>query len=157
MSITSYLRVLLPLLMLSGAASCARSNVGPSQMVQLCLRDEKDTKQLVDLLKRVASENEMEFIDRSSASQIELTRLQKDPGYKIISISASRSDGLGFAAGNLGLGAHEIAIGFTNGNNTEDSSELVHSTMRELGLRWSVRSVPEGHGAMKSPVCDSGS
>jgi len=157
MNIASYLRLMLLLLMLLVSSSCVNNSVNPSQMVQFCLGDENDVDKLIDLLERAASANDMKFINRSSASQLELSRLKKDPGYRVINISASRSDGLGFAAGNLGLGAHEIAIGFTNGTSTEESTKFVQSIMNILRSRWSVRPIAEGHGAMKSSECSSGS
>lgn len=147
------LRVILALSTVAMASSCAGTPPSPPQMVQLCLRDESEVEQLVDLLESTASGNGMTFVDRSSASQLELRRLKKDPGYRVISISASRPDGLGLAAGNLGLGAYEMAIGFTQGSNAQTSAAFVDKVMASLKSKWDVRLVASGKGAMKSTAC----
>lgn len=154
MSTVSILRLLLLLLALSVSISCSNSHPNPPQMVQLCLHDEKEVDQLIDLLGRIASENGLKFVNRSVASQLELSRLKREPDYRVISVSASRADGLGLAAGNFSLGAHEMAIGFTHGANVEESSTFVRDAIALLSTKWVVHPIPEGQGAMKSTDCD---
>lgn len=122
-------------------------------MVQLCLNDEKEVDQLIGVLEQAASENGLKFVDRSAGSQRDLSRLKMDPGYRVIDISASRQDGMGLAAGNLSLGAKEMAIGFTRGVNAEESAAFTRGVINLLNSKWVVRPVPEGQGAMKSTDC----
>jgi hypothetical protein len=124
-------------------------------MVQLCLHGEQDIDPMMDLLEQAASEHGLKFVDRSAASQLELSRLRKDPGYRVISLSASRPDGLGLAAGNLSLGAKEMAIGFTHGANAAESAAFVRGVIDRLDAKWVVRPVAQGQGAMKSADCDA--
>jgi len=153
MSAMSVLRLLLLLSTLSMAMSSSGNHPRLPQMVQLCLHDEKEVDQLIGLLEQAASENGLKFVNRSAANQLELSRLKKDPGYRVISISASRPDGLGLAAGNLSLGAYEMAIGFTHGANAEESAAFIRGVMNLLNSKWVVRPVAEGQGAMKSTDC----
>lgn len=153
MSAMSVLRLLLLLSALSMSMSCSGNHPRPPQMVQLCLHGEKEVDQLIGLLEQAASENGLKFVNRSAASQLELSRLKKDPGYRVISISASGPDGLGLAAGNLSLGAHGMAIGFSHGANAEESAAFIRSVMNLLSSKWVVRPVAEGQGAMKSTDC----
>ena len=152
MNAMSALKVMLLLSALSVSLGCSSNRPESPQMVQFCLRD-GDVDRLIDLLRQVASENGLNFVNLSSASQRDLSRLKMDPGYRVIDISASRRDGLGLAAGNLGLGAHEIAVGFTKGANAQESAKFIQNVMNMLESRWDVRSVVEGQGAMKSPEC----
>jgi hypothetical protein len=122
-------------------------------MVQLCLHDEKEVDEMIGLLEHAASESGMKFVDRSAASQLELARLGKDPGYRVITISATNPDGLGLAAGNLGLGSREMAIGFTHGAKADESADFIRDVTNRLNSRWAVRHVADGHGAMKSGDC----
>jgi hypothetical protein len=154
MSAMALPRLLLLVSTLSMVMSCS-GHPTPPHMVQLCLHDEKDVDQVVGLLEQAASENGLTFVDRSAASQRELGRLNQDPGYRIISISASRPDGLGLAGGNLSLGANEMAIGFTQGADARESAAFVRGVIDRLDSKWVVRPVAEGQGAMKSPDCDA--
>lgn len=131
---------------------CVNNSAQPPQMLQVCLRND-DADSLIAILERVARENDMTFVDRSRQSRQELSRLGKDPGYRVINLSASRLDGLGVAAGNLGLGAHEIAIGVTNGSEPNDGKVLFHALMAELKSKWQVSVVPAGRGAVPSGKC----
>lgn len=144
-------------LLMSGAAfsmsGCTNDSAQIPQMVQLCVRDDSDTDSLVAVIERVARENEMNFIDRSLQSHQELIRLGKDPGYRVINVSASRPDGLGVAAGNLGLGPNEVAIGITDGSSPAERDTLVRALMNELKSKWEVHNVPAGQGAMPSEKC----
>lgn len=148
-------------LLLSGAAfsmsGCTNDSAQRPQMVQLCVRDDRDADSLIAILERVARENEMNFIDRSRQSHQELIRLGKDPGYRVINVSASRLDGLGVAAGNLGLGPNEVAIGITGSSNPAERDALVQALMNELKSKWEVRNVPAGQGAMPSEKCKASS
>lgn len=143
--------------LLSGAAfsmgGCTNDSAQLPQMVQLCVRDDGDADSLIAILERVARENQMNFIDRSRQSHQELIRLGKDPGYRVINVSASRLDGLGVAAGNLGLGPNEVAIGITGSSNPAERGSLVQALMNELKSKWEVRNVPAGQGAMPSEKC----
>lgn len=144
-------------LLMSGAAfsmsGCTNDSTQLPQMVQLCVRNDSDTDSLIAIIERVARENKMNFIDRSRQSHQELIRLGKDPGYTVINVSASRLDGLGVAAGNLGLGPNEVAIGITDGSNPAERDTLVQALMNELKSKWEVRNVPAGQGAMPSEKC----
>jgi len=151
MSVTSTLRLLLMLSTFTITSSCVGEHAG--LLVQMCLRDDRDVDALIDLVMQSASRNGMEFFDRSAASQRELATLGKDPGYRLVIVSASRSDGLGVAAMNLGLSANEMAIAFTPGANAEGSAAFIQSVMNQLQARWNVRTVPAGRGAMKSAHC----
>lgn len=143
-------------LLLSGAAfsmsGCTNAPAQPSQMVQLCVRDDSDTDSLIAVIEEVARRNKMTFVDRSRQSHQELIRLG-NPGYRVINVSASRPNGLGIAAGNLGLGPNEMAIGVASGPSTAEADTLVQALMNGLKDKWEVRKVPAGQGAMPSEEC----
>lgn len=149
MSARSALGVLLLLTTCSMAVSCGGGS-GTAQMVQMCLHAEEDVDHLVGLLEQAASAHGLKFINRSKASQLELASLGKDPGYRVVTVSASRQDGLGLAAGNLSLGAQEVAVGFTNGADSQESAAFIRGVADLLRSKWVVRPVADGQGAVKS-------
>ena len=144
-------------LLLSGAAftmsGCTNDAAQRPRMLQLCVRDDSDTGTLMAVLEGVAREQHMHFIDRSRQSQEELARLGRDPGYRIVNVSASRPDGLGIAAGNLGLGPNEIAIGTAGNSNPAEQEALMEVLRNAFEGKWEVRNVPVGQGAMPSGQC----
>lgn len=147
--------VFLAILVGAVLSACTNSSTNPPQMFQVCIDDENDVDSLIALVEQLALSNDMNVVDRSQKSNTELTTLRQHPGYSVISVSASRPDGLGIAVGNLGLGANEVTIGITQGAHAEDSGVLIKSLLGELQHRWEVRPVPVGKGAEPSSVCSS--
>lgn len=137
-------------------SACLSQNAQPPKMFQVCLGADRDVDLFLGNLESLARKNKMTFVNRSLQSHQELIRLGKDPGYRVINVSASRSDGLGVAAGNLGLGAHEMAVGVTNGSDPKASADFVHALIEELENSSAVHTVPTGQGALPSGKCKQG-
>lgn len=134
------------------ALSCAKNHVGPS-MVQLCFDDERGVDELIGVLEKIASDNSLGFVDRSSGIQRELRTLGMDPGYRVIGISVTGEDGVGLAAGNLSLGPYQAVVGFTQGADAEASEAFAKDAIAALEAKWTLRPVVNGQGAVKLPDC----
>lgn len=135
------------------ALSCAKSHhVGPS-MVQLCFDDERGVDELIGILEKIASDNSLGVVDRSSGIHRELRTLGMDPGYRAIGISVTGEDGVGLAAGNLSLGPYQAVVGFTQGADAEASEAFAKDAIATLEGKWKLRPVASGQGASKLPDC----
>lgn len=135
------------------ALSCAKSDhVGPS-MVQLCFDDERGVDELIGVLEKIASDNSLGFVDRSSGIERELRTLGMDPGYRVIGILVTGEDGVGLAAGNLSLGPYQAVVGFTQGADAEASEAFARDAIATLEGKWKLRPVASGQGASKLPDC----
>jgi len=122
-------------------------------MVQLCFDDERGVDELIGILEKIASDNSLGVVDRSSGIHRELRTLGMDPGYRAIGISVTGEDGVGLAAGNLSLGPYQAVVGFTQGADAEASEAFAKDAIATLEGKWKLRPVASGQGASKLPDC----
>ena len=142
---------LLGLLILILVSGCSGGKP-PFLMVQFCLKDSSDADQFISLMKSISVSHEMTFIDRSSLSQKELKELKVSPNYRLIDISGSDRDGVGWGGGNFALSEYEIAIGFSEGTNPERARQFSEEVISMLGEKWHVHRLPPNKGA--TPMCE---
>jgi hypothetical protein len=99
----------------------------------------------------------MEFTDRSGQTGDELRSLASNNNVHVnkrfVNIGADRGNDFSFGAGNLGLPARQIAIGF-NGNSLENAGLFANDVVKKLSTRWRVHDVPQGRGAFLLTHCD---
>lgn len=138
-------------LVVSMPTACASQD--PFLMVQLCLRDTSGVASFESMMRSISESQHMAYGDRSIESQKELTALHVSPNYKLINIAADRSDGVGWGAGNLGLSAYQVAIGFSAGSNPAAAHRFANIVVDRLKQRWHVYVVPAGHGALPLKAC----
>lgn len=125
----------------------------PFLEVQLCLHDEQNLELFVGTMKSISQSQGMDYVDRSAASQSELTALNASPNYSLINISAFRKDNVGWGAGNLGLSAYEIGLGFSEGTNPAEAHRFADMVVATLKKKWTVYVVPSGRGALPMKNC----
>jgi hypothetical protein len=141
---------LIPLLgMLSGCGEGKR----PFLMVQTCLGDERNVVLFENMLRIIAQSKNMTYLDGSKKTQDGLARLKASPSYRLIYVGVDRNDGMGLYAGNLGLSAYEVAIGFSEGSNPSEAHQFANLVVRTLKERWRVDVVPQGQGALPMNGC----
>lgn len=128
----------------------------PFLMVQLCLGDEQNDAVFMGMMKSIAQSQHMEFIDGSAATQKDLIKLKVNPKYRLIYIGVKRSDGVGMEGGNLGLSAHEVALGFSEGSNPAEAHRFADMVVATLKQKWPVYVVPPGRGALPMKSCERG-
>ncbi len=125
----------------------------PFRQVQFCFASQSDMSQLKSTLKRIAESEHLAYRDISETAydQVKATGglpKQNRNRANFINLYAGRDDGMGFGAGNLGLGDDQVAVGFTAGKDTEDARRLADRTVAELRKTWKVRDVPANSGAL---------
>jgi hypothetical protein len=124
-------------------------------MVQMCLGDEKGAALFMSTMKGIAQSQNMAFIDGSRKNQEDLVQLKVSPNYRLIDIGIERKDGVGLSAGNVGLSAYEVAIGFSEGSNPVEAHQFTDVTVGTLKQAWDVHVVPSGQGAFPLKGCSS--
>lgn len=129
----------------------------PFSVLQICLHNDEDVAALSEILKAVAEENGLRFVDRAASTQRELAAQNSAPPYDLIYFGAIGSDGFGFEVSNLGLAQHEVAIGFSHGSDPEKDRQLVGSLIDLMGARWAVLVVSPDSGAKPSGCLKRGS
>ena len=75
------MRLLMMAMLLAMLPACQGEH--PFLLLQVCLNDDKNVEQFVDLMKSVSDEEQMTYVDRSADSQEELSDLDAGPGYQI--------------------------------------------------------------------------
>ena len=121
--------------------------------VQLCLHDEQNLVSFIHIMKSTSQSQGMDYGDRSAATQRELTTLNVNPNYKVINIAAENKDGVGWAAGNLGLSAYEVAVAFSEGTNPTEAYRFADMVVATLKQKWPVYVVPNSRGALPMKNC----
>ena len=124
---------------------------GPFPQIQFCLRDRSNTADFIATMKAISAKYDMHYVDRSAQVDSELRSLDKYPGYKGLTISAHRNDGLGWAASKFGPSGHDVAIGFSEGSNRDEARRFADSVREVLRKTWDVHEVPADKGAV--PGC----
>ena len=145
------LRLFLAALILFALPSCIGK--GPFQQVQLCLHDQASTDLFIQTMKEISLAHGMKFTDRSIETNRELTTLNVKPNYEVMNISGIRKDGVSWGAGNTGLSAFEVSIGFGEGSNPSGAHEFANAVIDALEQRWDIYRVPENQGAF--PRCNA--
>ena len=137
-------------------AGCIGSR--PLEMVQLCVRDKQGITDFKSALKSIAEEQNMKFLDGSSATARDLSemrqggsRMQANAG--LLYVGVERDDGLGLEAGNLGLNAFDIAVGFSVSPTRKQAQAFANLVKARLAARWPLKRVPQDRGALPDPTC----
>jgi hypothetical protein len=97
----------------------------------------------------------MKFRDASDF----VTKEYQDMGYKrpynAITYDIDRPDGLGLSAGNFYIdhAPTQILIGFSYGDNKEQSRQFFKFVIGKLQTRWPVVAVPQDRGAWPLKSC----
>lgn len=125
----------------------------PSRAVQLCLEDERGVDDFKHVMQTVAHEKGMEFVDGSTSTARKLKAMNQHPEYELIHIGISGKDDVGLTAGNQGLSAYEVAIGFSAGSSNADEQKFERAVIQALAQRWQVHEVPAGQGAFPLKAC----
>ncbi|MDQ3287241.1 MAG: hypothetical protein M3Q42_03080 [Pseudomonadota bacterium] len=123
--------------------------------VQLCLGSEEGVGEFKRAMQLVAQDERMEFADGSVETARKLKAMGQHPGYELVHIGITGRDGVGLTAGNQGLSAYEVAIGFSSGANEAGVQEFESAAIRALNGRWEVYEVPLGQGAFPLKTCRS--
>jgi hypothetical protein len=143
---------LFALWMLSGCAKSERSFL----IVQVCLTDEHEMSDFVELMEVVANSERMKFVDRSTETQGELKTInnanvkQASPA---INLGILGADGVGLTAGNLGLPPNELAVGFTGVSRLPQARQFADMVVSRLKEVWHIEIVPEGRAATAMRNC----
>lgn len=120
----------------------------PFLVVQLCLRDDRDAAQLTEVIESIARSENLRYIDRGASTQKELVRQNSSPPYKLIYFGVKGEGGIGLEGGNLGLSAYEVAIGFSEGTNSQRSHKFADAVIEAISKKWKISVVPADRGAM---------
>jgi len=140
----------------AGLSGCSGGK-GPFRIVQFCLTGPNEIPAFTAFMNEIAQENRMQFFDRSGQTHDELQSLASDNknvpvNERAVNIGAHQGDDFSFGAGNLGLPARQIAIGF-NGNDLGAARAFSNAVVKKLSTRWRVHEVPEGRGAAPLSRC----
>ena len=127
----------------------------PFLMVQMCVENEQGIADFKATMKDLAESNGMEFFDGSAETQQSLTEMNVAPGYPIIHIASKGPENYNFGAGNMGLSAFEVSVGFSEGSNPQAARQFAESVVNALQQRWEVHAVPPGQGAFPRGDCPS--
>jgi hypothetical protein len=74
---------------------------------------------------------------------------------KLVNLGVEADSGPSLTAGNLGLNAYDIAVGFARGQETDAANAFSNRVVARLKQHWSVETVPKGSGALPDPKCTS--
>lgn len=128
----------------------------PFRIVQLCLAGPQEVPAFVSFMNAIAQQHEMEFTDRSGATEAELRAIDNKNvpvARPHVNIGADQSGEFNFGAGNLGLPTRQMAIGF-NGRNPEAARKFANAAVAQLSTRWRIYEVPQDRGALPISNCD---
>jgi hypothetical protein len=142
---------LLTVLVLTGLLTGCVGGQRPFLQVQLCLDDAADAARFIDLMQSVSESHRMRYVDRSALTQKELIQLKKAPGYQVVDVGAWDEQGVGWGAGNVGLSAYEMSIGFSEGTSPSSAHAFAEEVIQRMSSKWKVYTVPSNRGAL--PRC----
>ena len=137
-----WLRFALFLVCLATASGCT-SGQRPFREVQFCLANVREIPSFIKMMNSVSQEYGMNFVDRSTESEMELRSLKisKFPiPSPVINISATRSHDFSFGATNIGLPTTLVLIGF-NGNDITEARTFADAVVKKISLRWRIHDV----------------
>ncbi len=126
-------------------------------MVQFCLAGPQEIGPFTSFMDSIAHDYRMDFTDRSGATEAELdatSDIVKIPmHHQTLNIGADRNGDFSFGAGNLGMPAEQIVIGF-NGSKPDEAKKFADAVVSKLSTRWHIHEVPQGRGAFPLSKCD---
>lgn len=149
------------LLALAGAATCltgCSEGKAPFRMVQFCLAGTQEIPAFTRFMNEIAQDYRMEFTDRNRQTEDELRALASENKLvpvtkRVVNIGADHGGVFSFGAGNLGMPAEQIVVGF-NGAKQADARQFADAVVRKLSTRCNVHEVSQGHGAFPLAKCD---
>jgi hypothetical protein len=124
--------------------------------VQVCLAGQQEISAFVSFMDAIAQKHQMEFTDRSGATEAELRAVGNknvSVAHPHVNIGADHNGDFSFGAGNLGLPARQMAIGF-NGREPDAAHSFANAAVSQLSTRWRIYEVPQDRGALPLPNCD---
>lgn len=141
------------------AAKCSRAQE-EFLAVQMCLVDESGVTQLKNIMRNVAQLESLQFIDNSAETGRALKNIGAEGAAAhsaafAIDVHIEGEHGLGVTAGNLGLPAYQVALGFTAGRDAAKAQRLADHLVHALSQRWHVQTVPRGQGSFAMGSCGS--
>lgn len=118
-------------------------------MVQFCFTEEHGPNEFRRVLQGIAREEGMSFGDRSEEAQAELEALGNLPediagSFPLIVVGVRKPE-YGLGAGNAGLGANQVSLGFSP--DSPAARSFARRTVARLNESWDVVAVPDGQGA----------
>ena len=128
----------------------------PFRMVQLCLAGPQEVPDFVSFMDAIAQKHQMEFTDRSGATEAELRAIENNHvpiAHPHVNIGADNRGAFNFGAGNLGLPTRQMAIGF-NGRDPDEARKFANAAVAQLSTRWRIFELPQGRGALPLPNCN---
>jgi hypothetical protein len=149
------------IVVLAAATACLAGcspGTAPFRMVQFCLAGTQEIPAFASFMDQLAQQHHMEFTDRSGQTEGELRALASDNKNvpvvsPLVNIGADYAGDFNFSAGNLGMPANQIVIGF-NGTKPDEARHFADAVVRQLSSRWHVHEVPRGRGASPLSECD---
>lgn len=126
--------------------------------IQICLIDQQGVVKFLDIMQEVAKAENLTFIDSSAKTAAELKMIDPNKDakrdlFRIIHVGIEGSGGMGVTAGNLGLPAYQIALGFTEGDDAVKAHQLSKRLVATLSQYWLIETVPAGQGALPLKAC----
>ncbi|WP_230781759.1 hypothetical protein [Sphingomonas sp. Leaf37] len=152
------LTILVSVLSISWILSGCSQGQRPFKIVQLCLQDDSGVSSFLSMLRSIADQEQMTFIDNSSRTQAELDQAKKvadqlSTNGRAINVGIEGSGGIGMTAGNLGLTRYQVALGFSTGDNSENAQAFAKKVVARLRGKWLVQEVPSSQGAHPMKNC----
>ena len=153
-----YLRVVIGVsAMALCAARCSQAQEA-FLTVQVCLVDEGGTVHFIQTMREFARSEGLRFVDNSAETRDYLQDVRDKGQVKLdhvptINMGIEGEHGLGVTAGNLGLPANQVALGFTAGANAAKAHKLADHLVQALSQRWRVQTVPKGQGVFPMSTC----
>jgi hypothetical protein len=122
------------------------------------LRNEDDVSRFVALMRGIASQTGLHFVDTSAGAQEGLARVAPaqariEARRKAVNIGTVDRAGFGFSAGNLGMPGYQVAVGFTDEGRSQDAHKFALATVTALRKHWRVETQSGGSGAQGMKSC----
>jgi hypothetical protein len=142
------------ILLLSSCAGGER----PFLMVQLCAANDSGVDLFKQTLQSIARDERMRYIDASKATVRDLKAIgavgkNMHTDGKLVFVGVEGDMGPSLSAGNIGLNAHDIVVGFARGQDNAAADAFSDRVVARLKQHWTLKIVPEGSGAFPNPEC----
>jgi hypothetical protein len=126
--------------------------------IQTCVVDQSGVTKLIALMRNIARDENLRFVDNSANVRRELKAIDADNTIErntasTIDLHIEGKRGLGVSAGNLGLPPYQIVLGFTEGTDRAKAHRLAKRLVSELSNNWHVEVVPQGKGTFPMKSC----
>lgn len=128
------------------------------RVAQICLTSKETALQLVQVMKQIANEEQMAFVDGSAETARGLKIIGYDDrgrtdGSLTIHLGVHRADGMGVTIGNMGLPGYKMAIGFSEGSNPSEGNRFANKVIDRLGRLGPLEELPAGSRIQPDPKC----